>query len=85
MKHMLHAIEVVGIDHVGVSGDFDGGGGLAGLEDIADYPKITAALLKAGYSRDDVGKVWGGNALRVLRQAQALAEPGAVPRVPVTR
>ena len=74
MKHMLHAIQVAGIDHVGVSGDFDGGGGLEGLDDVTAYPKITAALLKAGYSKDDIAKVWGGNALRVVREAQALAE-----------
>jgi membrane dipeptidase len=73
MKHMLHAIQVAGIDHVGVSGDFDGGGGLEGLDDVTAYPKITAALLKAGYSKADIGKVWGGNALRVMREAQALA------------
>jgi membrane dipeptidase len=73
MKHMLHAIQVAGIDHVGVSGDFDGGGGLEGLDDITAYPKITAALLRAGYSKEDVAKVWGGNALRVMREAQALA------------
>ncbi|MDP3633740.1 dipeptidase [Phenylobacterium sp.] len=69
MKHMLHAIEVAGIDHVGVSGDFDGGGGIAGLEDVTDYPRITERLIAAGYSRDDVAKVWGGNALRVLKTA----------------
>jgi membrane dipeptidase len=74
MKHMLHAIDVAGVDHVGMSGDFDGGGGLDGLDDVTDYPKITAALLKAGYSRDDVAKIWGGNVLRVMREAQALAE-----------
>jgi membrane dipeptidase len=74
MKHMLHAIDVAGVDHVGMSGDFDGGGGLDGLDDVTDYPKITAALLKAGYSRADVAKIWGGNVLRVMREAQALAE-----------
>ncbi len=74
MKHVLHAIDVAGIDHVGMSGDFDGGGGLEGLDDITAYPKITAALLKAGYSKDDVAKFWGGNVLRVMRQAQAMAE-----------
>jgi membrane dipeptidase len=73
MKHMLHAIEVAGVDHVGMSGDFDGGGGLDGLDDVTAYPKITAALLKAGYSKDDVAKIWGGNVLRVMREAQALA------------
>ncbi|MBR7619424.1 dipeptidase [Phenylobacterium sp. 20VBR1] len=69
MKHMLHAIEVAGIDHVGVSGDFDGGGGIAGLEDVTDYPRITERLMAAGYSTEDVAKVWGGNALRVLKAA----------------
>ena len=83
MKHMLHTIQVAGIDHVGVSGDFDGGGGLEGLDDVTDYPKITAALLKAGYTRDDIAKVWGGNALRVMRQVQARADP--VPPPPSSR
>lgn len=84
MKHVLHAIKLVGIDHVGISGDFDGGGGIDGFDDITAYPKLTAALLKAGYGEGDIAKLWGGNALRVLGEAQALAEPGAVPAVPVT-
>jgi membrane dipeptidase len=71
MKHLLHAIEVAGIDHVGISGDFDGGGGLTGLEDILDYPQITVRLRAAGYSAEDIAKFWGGNALRVLRAADA--------------
>lgn len=85
MKHLLHAIELLGIDHVGVSGDFDGGGGVAGFEDVAAYPKLSAALLQAGYSPADVAKVWGLNALRVLSEAQALADAAAIPAVPVTR
>lgn len=85
MKHMLHAIRLVGVDHVGVSGDFDGGGGVEGLDDVTAYPKITAALLNAGYSKADIAKIWGGNALRVLSLAQAAADPAAVPTVPVTR
>ena len=84
MKHLLHAIEVAGIDHVGISGDFDGGGGVDGFDDITDYPKITAALLAHGFSAADIGKVWGGNALRVVEQAQALASEPA-PVIPVTR
>ncbi|MEP7312414.1 MAG: membrane dipeptidase, partial [Pseudomonadota bacterium] len=54
MQHLLHAIELAGIDHVGIGIDFDGGGGVTGLEDVADYPKITARLLRAGYKRDDL-------------------------------
>ena len=85
MKHLLHAIAIAGVDHVGISGDFDGGGGVDGFDDVTDYPKVTAALLTKGYSASDIGKVWGGNALRVLQQAQALSEPAAVVPVPITR
>lgn len=85
IRHIRYNIDLVGIDHVGFSGDFDGGGGVDGLNDVADFPKVTAALLEAGYTPEDVGKFWGGNALRVLAAAQALAEPGAVPAVPFTR
>jgi membrane dipeptidase len=62
---------VAGIDHVGVSGDFDGGGGIDGLDSVADYPAVTARLMAAGYTKADVAKVWGGNALRVLREVEA--------------
>jgi membrane dipeptidase len=71
--HLMHAIQVAGIDHVGIGADFDGGGGVTGFEDARDYPKITARLLQAGYSRDDIQKVWSGNVLRVLRAAEAEA------------
>lgn len=74
MAHMLHAIKVVGVDHVGVSGDFDGGGGITGLEDVTDYPAITERLIAAGYTPQDVAKIWGGNALRVLKAAEAARE-----------
>ncbi|MFT3966719.1 MAG: dipeptidase [Sphingobium sp.] len=84
MKHMLHAINLVGVDHVGVSGDFDGGGGIDRLDDVTAYPRITEALLKAGYGKEDIAKIWGGNALRVLAAAQGIADPDAAPRIPVT-
>jgi membrane dipeptidase len=71
MKHMLHALALVGPDHVGVSGDFDGGGGIEGLEDVTGYPEITRRLLAAGYRQADIDKIWGGNALRVLKAAEA--------------
>ncbi|QQV77377.1 dipeptidase [Sphingomonas aliaeris] len=84
MKHLIHAIGVAGIDHVGISGDFDGGGGVEGFDDITAFPKITAALLARGFSAADVAKVWGGNALRVLDAAQAAADPGVRPTIPAT-
>jgi membrane dipeptidase len=71
MKHLLHALEVAGVDHVGIGADMDGGGGVTGMEDITGYPRITAALLAAGYTPADLAKIWGGNVLRVLRQAEA--------------
>lgn len=71
MAHMLHALKVVGPDHVGIGADWDGGGGVVGMEDVLDLPKITAALLKAGYSEADVQKIWSGNVLRVLAAAEA--------------
>jgi len=70
MKHLLHALEVVGPQHVGIGADWDGGGGVEGLRDVADLPKITQRLLAAGYSEQDVAAVWSGNVLRVLRAAE---------------
>lgn len=71
LAHMLHALKVVGPDHVGIGADWDGGGGVVGMEDVVDLPKITAALLKAGYSEADVQKIWSGNVLRVLAANEA--------------
>jgi membrane dipeptidase len=73
MRSLLHAIEVMGVDHVGLGADWDGGGGVIGMEDIAALPKITSRLRQAGLSRDDIGKIMGGNALRLLRRAESLA------------
>ena len=77
LQHLLHALSVAGVDHVGIGIDFDGGGGVEGLRDAADYWKITDALLKAGYSRADLEKIWSGNALRLLRAAAAAKAPAA--------
>ena len=56
MKHMLHAIQVAGVDHVGVSGDFDGGGGIDGLDSVADYPKVTRRGSGQAYSLAHVNR-----------------------------
>eukprot|EP01037_Dinobryon_pediforme_P004480 gene4480-4526_t len=73
LANLLHALKVAGVDHVGIGADWDGGGGVVGLEDVVSLPKITEALLKAGYTREDVGKIWSGNVLRVLAAAEAEA------------
>ena len=79
MKHLLHILEVAGPQHVGIGADWDGGGGVVGLEDVSDLPKITQALLDAGYSDKDIADIWGGNVLRVLRKAEQVAAAGAAP------
>ena len=73
MKSLLHCIRIAGIDHVGIGADWDGGGGMTDLPDVGLLPKVTAGLKAAGYSDADIAKVWSGNLLRVLGQAQAAA------------
>ncbi len=75
MRATLHAIRVMGVDHVGLGADWDGGGGVIGMEDIVNLPRITARLLREGYGEEDIAKIMGGNLLRVMRAAQAGAEP----------
>ncbi|MEE2921032.1 MAG: dipeptidase [Pseudomonadota bacterium] len=71
MEQMLHALEIVGPDHVGMGADWDGGGGVAGMEDVSYLPKVSERLMAEGYSEEDLRKIWGGNLLRVLREAEA--------------
>ena len=70
MQHVTHALDLVGPEHVGVGCDWDGGGGVTGMEDVAAIPKITERLVKLGYTEDQLAAFWGGNALRVLKAAQ---------------
>lgn len=69
MEHTYHVLELIGPDHVGISGDWDGGGGVDGMSDVSMLQKITRDLLAAGYTREDVAKIWGGNMLRLVRAA----------------
>lgn len=73
MEHLLHVIRVAGVEHAGIGIDFDGGGGVAGLEDAVDYPRITAGLLKAGLTQREIAGVWSGNVLRVLDEVRESA------------
>lgn len=72
MASILYAIRVMGVDHVGLGADWDGNGGLIGMEDVAALPKITERLIAEGLSARDIAKVMGGNALRVLRANERL-------------
>ena len=71
MGHIFYALELMGQDHVGIGLDWDGGGGVNGLQDVSDLSKITEALQKASVSNETIKKIWGGNLLRILRQVEA--------------
>lgn len=68
--HIDHIVKLVGIDHAGIGSDFDGGGGVNGLEDVSQIENLTAELVRRKYSEADIAKIWGGNLLRVLGQAK---------------
>ena len=73
VEHIDHAVKVAGVDHVGLGSDFDGATMPIGMEDAAKLPRITDALLKKGYSEEDVAKILGGNVLRVMEQVEAVS------------
>ncbi|WP_263264183.1 pyoverdine-tailoring dipeptidase-like protein PvdM [Pseudomonas sp. RIT-PI-S] len=68
-----YTVKKVGIDHVGISSDFNDGGGLQGWKDVSEARNLTAALIERGYSDADIAKLWGGNFLRAWQQVQAVA------------
>ncbi|USQ76410.1 dipeptidase [Ornithinimicrobium cryptoxanthini] len=74
VTHLEHLRAVVGVDHIGLGGDYDGVASLpVGLEDVSGYPRLLAALSERGWSDDDLIKLAGGNVLRTLRDAEAVA------------
>ena len=73
MDHIDYMVEKIGIDHVGISSDFDGGGGIVGWEDASETMNVTSALRERGYSESEIAKLWGGNLLRVLDEVQEIA------------
>ena len=73
VDHIDHVVQVIGIDYVGIGTDFDGGGGIEGCRTVAEVKNITIELLRRGYSKKDIAKIWGGNVMRVLREVENLA------------
>ena len=73
VDHMDHAVERIGIDHVGISSDFDGGGGVTGWSDAGETLNVTIELLRRGYTEAEIEQLWGGNLLRVWRAAERVA------------
>ena len=74
VNHIDYAVRLIGIDHVGISSDFDGGGGIEGWDSAADTFNVTLELVRRGYSEQDIAKLWGGNLLRVWREAENVAK-----------
>ena len=64
--HIDYAVKLIGIDHVGIASDFDGGGGVEGWSNATETGNVTLELVRRGYSEEQIGKLWGGNLLRVL-------------------
>lgn len=76
VDHIAHMVDVAGIDHVGIASDFDGGGQVTGWSDASETANVTAALRARGFDDGDIAKIWGGNLLRVWRDAEAVAGRG---------
>jgi membrane dipeptidase len=74
VDHIDYMVQKIGIDHVGISSDFDGGGGISGWADASETFNVTLELVKRGYSEEDIRKLWGGNLLRVLDEVQEVAK-----------
>src|SRR5262249_56278731 len=74
VDHIDYLVKLIGIDHVGISSDFDGGGGIAGWNSSAQPFNVTLELVRRGYSEEDISKLWSGNLLRVWEQVEQVAK-----------
>ncbi|MCP4309953.1 MAG: membrane dipeptidase [Bacteroidetes bacterium] len=73
VDHIDHVVELIGIDHIGIGTDFDGGGGLSDCFDVSEMGNITLELVRRGYTPREIKKIWGGNLTRVLKEVEAAA------------
>ena len=74
VDHIDYMVDKIGVNHVGISSDFDGGGGIEGWRDASETFNVTLELVKRGYTEAEISKLWSGNLLRVLDDVQAVAE-----------
>ena len=81
VDHIDHVVQVMGIDYVGIGTDFDGGGGVEGCRTAAEMKNITIELLRRGYSKSDIKKIWGGNIMRVFQKVEEVAASGKTYKV----
>jgi membrane dipeptidase len=73
VDHIDYAVKLIGIDHVGISSDFDGGGGIEGWNSAAETFNVTLELVRRGYSEEQIARIWSGNLLRVWRETERVA------------
>jgi membrane dipeptidase len=74
VDHVDHVVDLIGIDYVGIGTDFDGGGDLEDCYDVSELGNITLELVRRGYSKEDIEKIWSGNFMRVFRETEAVAK-----------
>ncbi|MEO7521476.1 MAG: dipeptidase [Gemmatimonas sp.] len=74
VNHIDYAVKLIGVDHVGISSDFDGGGGVDGWRNAGESLNVTEELVRRGYSEADIAKIWGGNLLRVMAEVERVAK-----------
>jgi membrane dipeptidase len=73
VDHIDYMVQLIGLEHVGISSDFDGGGGVAGWNDASETFNVTLELVRRGYTEAEIGLLWSGNLLRVLDEVQRIA------------
>ena len=73
VDHIDYMVNLIGLEHVGISSDFDGGGGVAGWDDASETFGVTLELVRRGYTEEEIGMLWSGNLLRVLDEVQEVA------------
>jgi len=76
VDHVDYMVDLIGIEHVGISSDFDGGGGIEGWSDASETFNVTLELVRRGYSEEEIEMLWSGNLLRVLDEVQSVAAGG---------
>jgi membrane dipeptidase len=74
VNHIDHVVKLVGIDHVGIGMDMDGGSDVIGVEDVSKIKNVTFELLRRGYTSKNIKKIWGGNTMRVLAEAEKFSK-----------
>jgi len=77
VNHIDYVVKMIGIDHAGISSDFDGGGGVDGWRNATETFNVTLELVRRGYTEEQIAKIWGGNLLRVLEQVERVAASSA--------